>query len=337
MKKWGPGKILFLLFVLALLAVGMVLAWFSSWRADRQADLDAASEVVDLPVGRMEYAVHGEGPAVLVFHGAPGGYDQALLLGEAAREGGFQVIAPSRPGYLRTPLGTGLLPQQQAAAMAALLDHLGVQRVAVLAFSEGAPAAIEFALRYPERTRALILVSGTIVPFNQSKPGETAEFGRAILQKLTGDIGSWIALEAAESRPQSVLPWLLEVSDRGDARLRETVAQYVLSRPEQRDWLAAFVGTFAPLSPRETGSRNDLLQIRAMRNPDWKKLTVPTLFVHGTLDRCVPVAAVQEAAKVSKAEFFAVQDAGHLVELGPQGPEVRKAVLRFLNQHATAP
>ena len=46
----------------------------------------------------MELLVRGEGPAVLVFHGAPGGYDQAILLGSTFVQDDFHEIAPSRPG-----------------------------------------------------------------------------------------------------------------------------------------------------------------------------------------------------------------------------------------------
>ena len=67
----------FLLCVLALLTFGFLFAWFASWRADRIASLDSASEIAKTDRGPMELLVRGEGPAVLVFHGAPGGYDQA--------------------------------------------------------------------------------------------------------------------------------------------------------------------------------------------------------------------------------------------------------------------
>lgn len=116
------ARIAFLLLVLVLLAIGGVLAWFTSWRSDRLAALDGASEVADTTYGKVEFVLRGEGPTVLVFHGAPGGYDQALLLGERLSEEGFQVVAPSRPGYLRTPLASGILPEQQAAAALAQLS-----------------------------------------------------------------------------------------------------------------------------------------------------------------------------------------------------------------------
>ena len=119
-------RLVFLLVAIALLAVGGGLAWFSSWKAERMIRLNAASSIAETSAGNVEFLQQGEGPAVLVFHGAPGGYDQAMLIGSSLAEQGYQVLAPSRPGYLRTPLSSGLTPEKQADAMAALLDSLGI-------------------------------------------------------------------------------------------------------------------------------------------------------------------------------------------------------------------
>ena len=125
-------RLLFLGFVLALFAIGGVLAWFQSWRTNRLLDLASQSEVAKLPSGEMEFATRGDGAPVLVFHSAPGGFDQSIALAGFLEEEGFQILAPSRPCYLRTPLATGLTPENQADAAAQLLDHLGLGAVSVL-------------------------------------------------------------------------------------------------------------------------------------------------------------------------------------------------------------
>jgi hypothetical protein len=58
---------------------------------------------------------------LLAVQGAPGGCDQGLMAGETFRAGGFRVIAPSRPGYLGTPLATGLSCDARAEALVGLL------------------------------------------------------------------------------------------------------------------------------------------------------------------------------------------------------------------------
>lgn len=328
------ARIAFLLLVLVLLAIGGVLAWFTSWRSDRLAALDGASEVADTTYGKVEFVLRGEGPTVLVFHGAPGGYDQALLLGERLSEEGFQVVAPSRPGYLRTPLASGILPEQQADAMMALLDTLGLPAVAVLGTSAGAPAAIQFALRHPNRVRALVLLSPVTERFNARAEGQRAEFGRLILNGLTGDIGSWLAVETAENDPRKMLEWMLDRSFSGNPTQREVVINSVLqpANASQLEWFRGLVGTFAPLSPREAGARNDLLQMQALGKLPLEALTAPTLIVQGAEDSCVPLAEVQAAAgKIPNGTLFSVPEAGHLVQIGPHADEVHKKIVEFLN------
>lgn len=324
------ARIAFLLVVLVLMAVGLTLAWFTSWRSDKFAVLDGASEIVETKAGAVEYQAGGDGPVVLVFHGAPGGYDQAMLLGVGLRVEGFQVVAPSRPGYLRTPLATGLLPEQQADAMAALLDDLGVQSAAVLGFSEGAPAAIFFALRHPQRISALALVSPVTKRFDPNAKTAGSQFGRDILKGLTGDVGSWLGVEIAERDPLRGLDWLLSLTSNQEPVQRATSARFIAASLEQRDWYRSLMGTFAPLSPRETGTRNDALQLRSLQDFAFPKITTPTLLIHGALDRCVPLADSEAAAaKIPGATLLAIPDAGHIVQLGENGGEVRRKLVEF--------
>ena len=207
------AKASFLLCVLALLIAGLVLAWFASWRSDKLSALDSASEIAETDQGKVEYLIRGEGPTVLVFHGAPGGYDQGMLLGSIFAEEEFAVVAPSRPGYLRTPLATGQSPEQQADAMAALMQTMGIPGVAVLASSYGAPAAVQFVLRHPEKVWALVLLSPVMTKFDAKLPW--TEPGRLVFDKFGEDFGAWLAVEAVERDPQTILKRILEAENGG--------------------------------------------------------------------------------------------------------------------------
>jgi len=82
--------------------------------------------------GRVECQRSGDGPPILLLHGAMGGCDQGLLLGRAAvGSSGYELIAVSRPGYLGTALALGRTPELQADLCADMLDTLGVRRAAV--------------------------------------------------------------------------------------------------------------------------------------------------------------------------------------------------------------
>jgi 2-hydroxy-6-oxonona-2,4-dienedioate hydrolase len=120
--------------------------------------IGGGGKIAETPCGAIEYADQGEGRVVLVSHGAGGGYDQGLAISEQLGAG-IRIIAPSRFGYLNTPYPGDPSAAAQADAYSCLLDSLGVDEALVIAFSAGGPSALQFAVRHPARTDALIMVS----------------------------------------------------------------------------------------------------------------------------------------------------------------------------------
>ncbi|HKF19867.1 MAG TPA: hypothetical protein VKF14_22150 [Candidatus Dormibacteraeota bacterium] len=92
--------------------------------------LASQRQVAETPCGPIEYATVGAGVPVLEVHGIFGGFDQGLLVARPLLGDGFRIVAPSRFGYLRTPLPAGASPASQADAYVCLLDHLGIARAA---------------------------------------------------------------------------------------------------------------------------------------------------------------------------------------------------------------
>lgn len=324
-------RLIFLLVVTALLATGACLAWFSSWRSERLVHLSSASTIVDTPAGSVEFLQQGDGPAVVVFHGAPGGYDQAMLFGSNLAEQGYQVTAPSRPGYLRTPLASGLTPENQADTIAGLLDSQGTGNAAVVGVSLGAPAAIEFCLRHPERVWALVLVSPVT---KRPAPGtKDLPLPRIVNDRLTGDVGSWFLVRAAQDDPAKALGWWFDIAQKGDAEARGTWIKSVLRDAQQVSWFRDFAGTVAPMSPRESGLRNDLLQLLALPDFPFEKITAPTLVIQGSADSFVPLADVEALKKrLPNAELLVVPGAGHIPFLGPESGSLPEKIRQFLSR-----
>jgi pimeloyl-ACP methyl ester carboxylesterase len=328
----------FLLGVILLAATGFGAAWLASWRADRLAALDSASQVVETSVGRVEFLRHGEGPALLIIHGTPGGYDQAMLWGSSLVEEDFEIIAPSRPGYLRTPLSAGRRPAEQADTLAALIDTLGIPGVAILASSSGARVAVEFAVRHPEKLWALVLVSAVTGEHedlkSEAKP-EGIGFPALAPDAFTNEIGGMLCLEEAERNPRRIIPLVLEAGDNRTAAERDSLASYVLDDTEQLEWLKSLIGTFVPFSARQPGLRNDVSQFRDPPDLPVEKITAPTLLIHGTADKIAPIAqAWKLASRIPGAVLYPVEGAGHLVEIGPGAAEVQKKIAQFLRQHS---
>ena len=128
----------------------------SNWRKDKQKQLNAASEVIKTAKGDFEFSKKGNAPYILISHGVLGCHDGVSGVFDYFVDGGIGVIAVSRPGYGRTPSSTGKTPAEQADALAALLDELKIDKVAMFGNSGGGPTAYTFAQRHPDRTTCLI-------------------------------------------------------------------------------------------------------------------------------------------------------------------------------------
>jgi pimeloyl-ACP methyl ester carboxylesterase len=163
----------FLIFVLLAIALAVMIG-FSYRREGRaaRARISSGSQVVSTPCGLIEYADVGHGPPVLVVHGAAGGFDQGLDIGQPFFvQRGFRVIAVSRFGYLHTRMPADGSSAAQADAHACLLDALKLERVGVFGVSAGGPSAMQLCLRHPERCSALVLFSAAT--YAPPLPGET--------------------------------------------------------------------------------------------------------------------------------------------------------------------
>jgi len=144
-------------------------------QAARRRLADLHPQIAHTSVGPVQYASRGNGRDVLAIHGILGGFDAGLRLADGLLPEDCRVIAPSRFGYLGTPMPDRRSVMMQADAHAALLASLGVPRAPVLAASAGGASALQLAIRHPERVTALILVSSVAPgPYRPAVPRPVA-------------------------------------------------------------------------------------------------------------------------------------------------------------------
>jgi len=275
--------------------------------------------VVKTPLGPVEYAEFGEGPAVLALHGAMGGYDQSLLLARTIGSAGFRYIGVSRPGFLGTPLASGKTPEQQADLCAALLDTLGVTTVLVMAVSGGGPCALQFALRHRQRCRGLVLVSTC---------GEKVETPIPFSFRLTMQLVRLPAFaKAIEKKARENFNAAADHSIPDPAVLART-----LKDPEAGPLFTELLrSTCDRMAQRMPGTGNDITVSRTTACP-LEEIAVPTLIIHGTADRMVPFEKHARAlSRIPGSELLTIEGGEH-VSIFTHRREVQACVARFIRE-----
>lgn len=268
-----------------------------------------------LATGPIEYAMRGSGAPLLSIHGAGGGYDQGLSNAANLVGDGFRVIAPSRFGYLGTPIPADPSAAAQADVHAALLAKLGVSKAVVVGISAGALSAIELVIRHPDCVSALIL----IVPASYAPADPVsieASRGSKFAFWLVNN-GADFVWWAAEKIAPSVLIRFIGVPP-----------QLVAGSPEAEQARAMqFVRSIQPLSRRFAGINLD--SNPGMHPLPLEKIAAPTLILSARDDLFNTLPAAKHAAgRIPGARLVVYETGGHLL-VGRQR-EVRSVIREFL-------
>lgn len=323
----GPGRrgrvwqwvVLGIVGVLAVGAGATSLAYARDMRAIRDR-LAAGSQIAETRHGPIEYTTWGQGPPVLVVHGAGGGYDQGISIARAFGGEGFRWISLSRFGYLRTPMPADASTAAQADAFADLLDALGVEQVAILAMSGGVPPSLQFAQRYPERAAALVLLSSA--PYTPLTAAEqNLPMPIWVYQALfSSDFPYWVL--------QNVTPASLE------SMFDITPALRAGAPPEEQPFIAGQVDAFQPVTGRFAGVQNEGAAIDPNARYLVEEITAPTLVVHARDDHINPFSFGEYTAQhIPGAQFMPLETGGHLL-LGHHA-QVQARANAVLQQYAT--
>ncbi|MDE2968094.1 MAG: alpha/beta hydrolase [Chloroflexota bacterium] len=287
--------------------------------------LNAASQVAETSHGTVEFALRGDAPYVLIFHGTPQGH-HASFMGEPIEAAGFGTITPSRPGYLRTPLKTGRTFAEQADAAAALLDELGVDQVAAYGVSGGGPSSIQFAARHPDRIKCLILE----VAISQRYEPELSALTVALAMN---PLAFWIQGQLLRRAPRIAVGQMVKMESTLDSADRARITADVIASPEKLDVLRRLVDgpSFGSL---RAGFDNDMEQFATIDRLPLEEVRCPALIVHGTDDGDVPYRHAEDAAQaIPGAELFTVDKGWHLLRLSDGDDAYLQAEIEFLQEH----
>jgi len=232
----------------------------------------------------LYYELHGSGPPLLFAHGLGGNHLTWWQQVPHFRDR-YTCVTFAQRGFGRSTVKDGgLRPEAFADDLAALIDQLGFEDVRLVAQSMGGWSCLEYAVRRPERVRALVMADtvGTLAHPESDR----------------------LIAENAAAYPRSVRSAGGAHPACGERMLREEPALHFL--------YTQVSGLTDPPPPAEFRER--LAALRTRPAEDVAALRMPVLCIAGQEDTVIPPGAVQVLASlIPGARYVSVPKAGHSV------------------------
>ena len=225
---------------------------------------------------RLYYKDWGQGRPVVLLHGWPltgDTFDDAAI---ALSEQGFRSIIPDRRGFGRSDQPwTGYDYDTFSDDVAAILDDAGIaEPVALVGFSMGGGEVARFQTKYPGRTSAAVLISA-VVPYMLKTDDNPHGVPQATFDEMTAGM--------KKDREHFFTGFFKDFYGVGAAK--SPVSDEVLMNSWRQSMLAGLHPTLAAAKAfATTDFRLDLASFKS-----------PTLIIHGTDDKTVPIDATGRA------------------------------------------
>lgn len=262
-----------------------------------------AGQLVDVDGRRMHVVVKGEGPDLVLIHGAGGNARDFTYQFVDQLSDRYRVFAVDRPGLghseraregLNAAFSTDAeSPIEQARALAAATRQLGAERPIVLGHSYGAAVAMAWSLEEP--AAAIVILSGATMPW----PGDLRRYYRVFGSALGSGLGgALVSAFLPESRVRASL---------------DGVFAPATVDPGYYD------GAAVPLAIRQDTFRANARQVKSLRPhivdmaARYPDMSLPVEILHGTADRTVgtDVHARPLRDTLPNAELTVLEGMGH--------------------------
>jgi pimeloyl-ACP methyl ester carboxylesterase len=159
----------------------------------------------------------------------------------------------------------------QADAYAQLLDRLGIDKVVVVGISAGAWSSMQFAIRHPERCRALVL----LVPADYLPAGTSIHGGAVVRAIFNSDFVAWAGLKLMPIMPGEMTRMMLG-TDTAVVRAAE---------PSEKARVQQILDHLLPVSPRFGGMQFDIKTAATHEPYPIEKIACPVLTISAKDDR----------------------------------------------------
>jgi 3-oxoadipate enol-lactonase len=192
------------------------------------------------------YELKGEGPDLVFIHGEIHGLEYwEYQIPDFARE--YRCFAYNRRGHAKTELTSyGFSLVNQTRDLAALIEHLGLVQPVIIAVAFGTTIAASYAIQYPERVKALVLVAWSELHDSMQYFERWKQYNEEAAQVIqAGGCEAFLSLLRADAgkRIYRVVPV--------DSPVREKVIQMFASHPleEYRHGMLEFGSSVPDLIP----------------------------------------------------------------------------------------
>jgi pimeloyl-ACP methyl ester carboxylesterase len=254
----------------------------------------------------MYYEVHGKGETLVLIGGGGASVEMAAPAQIPVYSSEYQLVLFDNRGAGQSdkpdiPYTTAMM----ADDLAGLLDVIGIKSAHICGTSMGGMIAQQFALRYPERVKSLILQSTYCGGPNSILPEET----------MSISMGPKLA-------PEKLARKMIELM---------ITQEFIKQNPALiRQMLAVMSKNLAP-SP---GMRGQGQAVKSHNTYErLPRIKAPTLVIHGDADRALPVTNSRIiASRIPGAELVILKNAGHI--LIEAGDEPNRIMLDFLRRHS---
>jgi 3-oxoadipate enol-lactonase len=227
----------------------------------------------------LAYTRRGRGSPLVLLHGYPLDHhlwdDVVPLL-----EDTFDLILPDLRGFGEsTTVDTPYTMDDYASDIAALLDHLGIQKAGIVGHSMGGYVALAFARLYPKRLSGLGLVSSQVLADPSDRKEARYKSAADVSEKgIDGVVATMTPKFTSDERLQ--------------AFARETM---------ERQQPAAYIGALRAMAERMDST--SLLS----------SFTFPVVIIHGNADALIPADRAREVkAALPQAHLVEIGGAGHI-------------------------
>ena len=245
---------------------------------------------IDGPVHYLDFG--GSGPTMLLVHGLAGSALNWMAVGPSLAKS-HRVLALDLAGFGETPLfGRSATVDAHASLVHDFIVRVAAEPVVFAGNSMGGHIGVLEAAAHPESVRSLVLVDPAIPGAHVSRP-EPLMLGAMAALSVPGLAETLVDRRSRELGPEGLVRQALALVCADPSRVDPAVVEAHVQLTRERMQLGRQNTRAFVQASRSIGLR--------MANPRfWARVaavTAPTLVVHGSLDRLIPVSASRELVR----------------------------------------